>query len=94
MSRLFRPVKRRVLEGGVGCTSGGKLERSSVRLDLREADEDDREERGEGSIIYDVVMYIKYCPVGGGARCDLAIKQMAAEEGCCESRCCVTTMLV
>lgn len=56
ISRLFRPVKRSVLEGGVGWTSGGRLERSSVRLDLREAEEDDLEGRGEGSMICEVVM--------------------------------------
>lgn len=51
MSRLFRPVNSSVLEGGVGCTSGGKLERSSVRLVLREAEEDDREGRGVASMV-------------------------------------------
>lgn len=48
---LLRPVKRRVFDGGVGCVKGGKLERSRVRPDLREADEDDRERRGVTSIM-------------------------------------------
>uniref|UniRef100_A0A1Y1LIK7 Uncharacterized protein n=1 Tax=Photinus pyralis TaxID=7054 RepID=A0A1Y1LIK7_PHOPY len=51
MSVLLRPVKRRVFDGGVGCVKGGKLERSRVRPDLREADEDDRERRGVTSIM-------------------------------------------
>lgn len=57
MSVLFRPVKRRVFDGGVGCVKGGKLERSRVRPDLREADEDDREGRGESSMMCVAVVF-------------------------------------
>lgn len=34
----------------MGCVRGGRLERSSVRFDFREADDDDRDARVEGSI--------------------------------------------
>ena len=39
---------RRVLEGGGGAVRGGILDRSSVRLDLREEDEEERDALGEG----------------------------------------------
>lgn len=45
-SVLLRLVKRRVLEGGVGCWSGGSLERSSVSDRLDEPD-DRREMMGD-----------------------------------------------
>lgn len=52
ISRLFRLVKSKVLEGGVGFSSGGRLERSRVRFALlREALEEDREVLGEVSIL-------------------------------------------
>lgn len=45
-SVLLRLVKRRVLEGGVGCERGGSFERSRVRPgDLRLEAEEDREDR-------------------------------------------------
>lgn len=47
----IRFVKMRVLDGGVGCTSGGRLERSRVRDDrdfLEEAVED--REGGSGLV--------------------------------------------
>jgi hypothetical protein len=45
-SVLLRLVKRRVLEGGVGCERGGNFERSRVRPgDLRLEEEEDREDR-------------------------------------------------
>ena len=49
-SGLVRFVNSRVLDGGVGWTSGGRLDRSSVRLALREADDEDRDGRGVGSM--------------------------------------------
>ena len=48
---LFRFVKRRVLDGGVGWERGGRWERSRVRLDLREAEEEERDGLGDGSIV-------------------------------------------
>lgn len=54
-SVLLRLVKRRVLEGGVGCERGGSFERSRVRPgDLRLEEEEDREDRvvlSEASIV-------------------------------------------
>jgi hypothetical protein len=51
MSRLFRPVMRRVFDGGVGWETGGRLERSRVRPSLfddeLEAEDEEREGRGE-----------------------------------------------
>jgi hypothetical protein len=45
-SVLLRLVKRRVLEGGVGCERGGSFERSRVRPgDRRLEEEEDREDR-------------------------------------------------
>lgn len=40
-------MKRRVLDGGVGCTSGGRFERSSVS-DFLEATEEARDDRDGG----------------------------------------------
>ena len=57
MSALLRLVKRRVLEGGVGCVSGGRLERSRVRLDFLEADEEDRDGRGVISSLGSIVSW-------------------------------------
>jgi len=54
MAGSARLVRRRVFEGGVGGVMGGMDERSRVRFDRREADEEERECRGEGSIV-DVV---------------------------------------
>lgn len=48
---LLRPVKSRVLEGGVGWTSAGRLERSRERLNLLEAEEEDLDGRGVKSIL-------------------------------------------
>jgi hypothetical protein len=39
------------LEGGVGGVRGGRLERSRVRFERREAEEEDRECCGEVSIL-------------------------------------------
>lgn len=57
MAGSARLVKRRVFEGGVGGVIGGMDERSRVRFDRREADEEERECRGEGSIV-DVVCVV------------------------------------
>jgi hypothetical protein len=43
--RSLRLVKMSVLEGGVGCDRGGRVERSSVRLDFLDALEEEREAR-------------------------------------------------
>jgi hypothetical protein len=51
MAGSVRLVKRRVLEGGVGGVRGGRLERSRVRFERREAEEEDRECCGEVSIL-------------------------------------------
>ena len=51
MSVLLRFVKSRVLDGGVGWVSGGRLERSKVSLDFLEADDDDREGSGVVSMV-------------------------------------------
>lgn len=45
----------RVLEGGVGTVKGGRLERSRERFERREALEEEREGRGEGSMLLDIV---------------------------------------
>jgi len=65
MSMLLRLVKRRVLEGGVGCVSGGRLERSRVRLDFLEADEDDRDARGVVSSLGSIMSYVCICVIVG-----------------------------
>ena len=45
-------VSRRVLDGGVGGWYAGMVERSSFRpCELREAEEEEREGRGEGSMV-------------------------------------------
>lgn len=51
MAGSVRLVKRRVFEGGVGGVMGGILERSRVRFERREAEEEDRECCGEVSIL-------------------------------------------
>lgn len=57
MAGSVRLVKRRVFEGGVGGVMGGILERSRVRFERREAEEEDRECCGEVSILKVVVVY-------------------------------------
>ena len=63
MSILLRLVIRRVLDGGVGWISGGKLERSRVRfMPLREEKDEDREVRelvaeGDPSFGLSIVKY-------------------------------------
>ena len=58
-SRLLRFVKRRVLLGGVGWETGGRLLRSSVRLRaFREEVEEDREVRGVASNMMKVVCVV------------------------------------
>lgn len=50
--------------GAVGSTGGGRLERSRERFERREALEEEREGRGEGSIAADVdvlVMVLEWC---------------------------------
>lgn len=46
-------MKSSVLEGGVGCSRGGRLLRSRVRFCLlrEEAEEEERDGRGEASIV-------------------------------------------
>jgi hypothetical protein len=48
---LLRLVKRRVFDGGVGCVRGGMLDKSRLRLDLREAEEEERDDFGNVSIL-------------------------------------------
>jgi hypothetical protein len=55
MSTSSRLVKMRVLEGGVGTVRGGRLERSRERFERREALEEEREGRGEVSMLFDIV---------------------------------------
>lgn len=49
-----------MFEGGVGGVMGGMDERSRVRFDRREADEEERECRGEGSIVDVMVEEVKF----------------------------------
>lgn len=58
MAGSVRLVKRRVFEGGVGGVMGGILERSRVRFERREAEEEDRECCGEVSILKAVVVNV------------------------------------
>lgn len=53
ISMLLRLVKSNVLDGGVGFSNGGRLDRSNVKFALlrEEALDDDLDGTGEGSIV-------------------------------------------
>jgi len=82
ISASWRLVIRRVFEGGVGCCSGGREERSIDIGVLDPLDETGRDVGGELSELSAAILVVECCPLETVESISRGLGENCCEDGC------------